>query len=578
MDSSSRQSGVSRSILGRISSGLKRSKERRRSVDLSPVSLYRTNSLDSMESCSNRFDAKKHASNSTLATFELQKEEFTFRNDATNTFANSVSNLVPVTDLTENQGSKIRRRLTKAKNMSINFAKFIGPGMMISIAYMDPGNYSTDVSAGAQKKFSLLFVVLLSNILAIFLQSLGIKLGSVTGEDLAVNCRRHFPRWLSLTIYGFAEIAIIATDIAEVIGTAVALNILIHLPLIAGVILTIVDVMLVLLAYRPGKGMYIVRLFEYGVTTLLFGVVICFAIELSRIPKSPVGEVFRGYLPSRDIIDDKGLYLSCGILGATVMPHSLYLGSSLVKPRIRDYDIRHGNCKQEQTDEGLLHDSYQPSLAAINHCLKYSIIELVVALCTVAMFVNSAILIVAGSTMYNNPKSVDSDLYSIYDLLVELLSKTAGILFMVALLLSGQSAGIICTIAGQIVSEGHINWKIRPWIRRIVTRVIAILPCLIVVAVVGKSGLNSTLNASQVALSVLLPFLTAPLIYLTSMKKVMTVYIQVDGESFDNYKDDKSVIEVDKANSWPICILGFAVWLFVTILNVYLIVQLGIEK
>lgn len=190
----------------------------------------------------------------------------------------------------------------KVYNTVKEYGKFIGPGFMISVAYMDPGNYSTDVSAGANFRFDLLFVVFLSNCIAVYLQSLAIKLGTVTGRDLAQVSRDELPRWVNLVLYALAEIAIIATDIAEVIGTAVALNILLKIPLIAGVLITIIDVLIVLMAYRPGNSMHLVHIFEYGVALLVFAVVICFAIQLSRIPSVPVGEVFRGYIPSSGLI------------------------------------------------------------------------------------------------------------------------------------------------------------------------------------------------------------------------------------------------------------------------------------
>jgi metal iron transporter len=448
--------------------------------------------------------------------------------------------------------------------------------MMVAVAYMDPGNYSTAVSGGAAKRYALLFVILLATVLALFLQSLAVKLGSVTGRDLAANIRRHLPFWLSVVLYVFAEGAIIATDIAEVIGTAIALNILLHIPLIAGVAMTIVDVVLILLAYQPGKGMLAVRIFEYGITALVFVVVLCFAVELSKVPTLPAGEIFRGFLPSSKLISDGGMYLSSGILGATVMPHSLYLGSSLVKSRIKRYDRRHGYDKEDNGD--FYHDGYEPSLEAIRWSYKYSIIELFLALCTVAIFVNSSILIVAGRTLYGSQEAENADLYSIYDMLGQYVSQAVAVIFMVALVCSGQSAGIICTIAGQIVCEGHINWKIRPWVRRIVTRLIAIAPCIVVAAAVGREGLAAVLNASQVALTITLPFLVAPLIYLTSRRKVMTVHTRTYERSAGQTDVDNSEGGVVMANSWPVAIFGFVVWLFLAVLNVYLIVTLAMGQ
>lgn len=404
------------------------------------------------------------------------------------------------------------------------YGKFIGPGVMVSVAYMDPGNYSTAVSAGALYQYKLLFVVLVSNLFAVFLQTLCVKLGSVTGLDLAQNCREHLPRWLCIVIYILAEIAIIATDLAEVVGTAISLNILFNIPLPIGVMLTVVDVLLVLMAYRPNGEMKIVRYFEYLVSGLVVLVVACFAIELGNIGEVDTGEIFRGFLPSSELLETQGLYLSCGILGATVMPHSLYLGSGLVQPRLREFDKKQGYF----SDAGVGEDDYEmlkykPSIHAINYAMTYSIVELVISLFTFAIFVNSAILIVAGATLSNTPGAVDADLFSIYDMLKSILSPAAGTVFALALLFSGQSAGIVCTLSGQMVSEGFLHWSFRPWIRRLITRGLAIAPCLFVSIFVGRKGLADVLNASQVVLSLLLPVVSAPLLYFTAKKSIMRV-------------------------------------------------------
>lgn len=521
----------------------------------------------------------------------------------------------------------VAAKLEKAETGVKTFFKFVGPGFMVAVAYMDPGNYSTDVAAGAQFRFHLLFVIFLSNCIAVFLQSLAIKLGTVTGRNLAQISRDEFPVWLNVCFYLLAEIAIIATDIAEVIGTAIALNILLKIPLIAGVILTIVDVLIILLAYRPGSSMRVVHYFECGVAALVLGVVICFAIQLSRIPPTPVADVFRGYLPSSVLLKGEAMYAACGILGATVMPHSLYLGSDIVKPRLMEHDVKMGNVEPDYTEEEF--EQYRPSVSAIDFSLLYSVVELAVSLFTYAFFVNSAILIIAGATLYGTEAAQDADLYSIHHSLSSMLSKGAGTLFMLALLFSGQSAGIICTISGQIVSEGYLNWSIRPWLRRIITRGIAIVPCVIVAGCVGRSGLNATLNASQVALSILLPFLVFPLIYFTCKSSIMKINAvdsldvpsqqdtMVSGETLlspvssnDNVRVDNlshgTVLEVGQAsritdkkseiiriveragpppektinytNNWITTIFGCAVWLFIAVLNVYLIVQLGLGK
>ncbi|KAI2794961.1 Manganese transporter pdt1 [Penicillium oxalicum] len=380
----------------------------------------------------------------------------------------------------------------------VKFGRFVGPGFLIAVAYIDPGNYATDVAAGAQFKFALLFIVLLSNLFAVLLQSLCIKLGSVTGLNLAENCRAHLPKWLVVILYLMAEGAIIATDIAEVVGSAIALNLLLHIPLVAGCAITLVDVFFLLLFWRPDGSMLGLRLFEFFVMALVLGVVVCFCIQLSLIKNQSVGEVFRGYLPSPAIVQSDGLYQSCGILGATVMPHSLFLGSGVVQSRLKEFDVTAGYVQSTVplgSNNGQV--EYRPTIHAIRGCMKYSIIELALCLFTFALFVNSAILIVAGASLYDVPGSTSADLFGIYDLLSSSISKAAGLVFALALLLSGISAGIVCTMAGQMVSEGMLNWSIPPWMRRLITRSISIIPSIIIAAAVGKEGLHKTLTGES---------------------------------------------------------------------------------
>ncbi|KAI5954545.1 SMF2 [Candida jiufengensis] len=498
----------------------------------------------------------------------------------------------------------IRCILSKLKK----YSKFIGPGLMVSVAFLDPGNYSTAVSAGSAYKYNLLFSIFLSNCLAIFLQTLAAKLGAVTGLDLAANCKEHFEFKTNLVLYIMTEIAIIATDLAEVVGTAIALNILFKIPLFLGVIVTVIDVLIVLAAYRPKGPLLFIRIFESFVSILVAATVVCFGIQLYQVSHDSsinfsVIEVFKGFLPNEDVINmseregGNGLYLSLAILGATVMPHSLYLGSGLVQSRLKDFDIKNGHyipwnkdknqseisiqnseftISDESPEENDLtpeatpynpefekdgdditleddeeEDHYRPSIHAIKDTMSYTIIELVISLFTVALFVNSAILIVAGATL-NSPKMHDSrddhddgndsdsdndddyqnaDLFTIYHLLTKHLSPTAGFVFALALLCSGQSAGVVCTLAGQMVSEGFLSWSLPPITRRLITRGLAIAPCLFVVTFAGREGLAKTLNASQVVLSLLLPIVSAPLIYFTCNKKTMRVPILVrDGD------------------------------------------------
>ncbi|KAH7161322.1 metal ion transporter metal ion transporter [Dactylonectria macrodidyma] len=514
--------------------------------------------------------------------------------------ASNLTTPLPPRSLTSRNGSSRTGRdipglTTRIKNAIVKFGTFIGPGFMISVAYIDPGNYATDVAAGATYRFKLLFIVLLANIFAIFLQSLCIKLGTVTGLNLAESCRANLPPWLNYVLYFFAEVAIIATDIAEVIGFAIGLNLLVPaIPLVAGCAISILDVMVILFFYRPHGSMKGLRIFEFFIVCLVLAVVICFCFQLSLIEDTPVGDVFKGYLPSSAIVQSKGLYQACGILGATVMPHSLYLGSGIVQPRLRAYDEKHGllppNLREPSISEhGIEKGLYIPSLRAIRYSIKVSTLELALALFTFALFVNSAILIVSGASLYNNPDAPDADIFSIHALLSDSISPAAGTIFALALLLSGISAGVVCTIAGQMVCEGALDWKMKPWIRRLLTRSISITPSIIIAGAVGRPGLSEALNASQVVLSVVLPFVTAPLIYFTCRKKYMTVQSSGGGfpmtfvegniaarrnsRSMESGRVGEGIITM--ANSWYTCVIAIIVWAIITGLNVANLVLLG---
>lgn len=452
--------------------------------------------------------------------------------------------------------------------------KFIGPGIIVSVAYMDPGNYSTAVAAGASFKYTLLFSVFVSNIFAVLLQCLCVKLGSVTGLDLAENCRQHLNPGVNMVLYILAEIAIVATDLAEVVGTAIAIEIVFGIPLTIGILLTVIDVMVVLIAYRPNSSMKQVRFFETFVSIFVALTCLCFVALLFRIDAPSKWELVKGYLPlSPRLLETQALYLSMAICGATVMPHSLYIGSASTQPRLRAFDAKIGNCSEVDTNESQdLEEKYKPSLAALRECLPYSYWELIISLFLVAMFVNSSILIVAGSTLFGKPDADDADLLSIYQMLCSYISPSAGFIFALAMLFSGQSAGIVCTMAGQIVSEGFIKWSFQPWIRRLVTRFIAICPCLLVVIFSGRQGIASVLNASQVVLSLILPFVSAPLLYFTSSSKFMTVNKQssdettslVEGANQVNFKNSKLIIA-----------FSILTWLAIASLNTFLVVQLA---
>jgi len=367
--------------------------------------------------------------------------------------------------------------------------------------------------------------------------------------------------------------------------------------LVAGCAITLADVLFLLIFYRPNGAMWGLRLFEFFVMALVLGVVVCFCIQLALIKNQSVGHVLRGYVPSSAVVQSQGfaslhpitcvevrssltesgnsLYQSCGILGATVMPHSLFLGSGVVQARLKDFDVTQGYVDASVplgSNGGEV--EYRPSFAAIRSCMKYSIIELTLSLFTFALFVNSAILIVAGASLYGKPGADEADLWGIHDLLSNSIAPAAGLIFALALLLSGISAGIVCTMAGQMVSEGMLNWSIRPWLRRVITRSISIIPSIIIAAAVGKKGLDKTLNASQVVLSVILPFVTAPLIYFTCRNRYMTVPTDraAHGEGHPQPEG------VGMRNNILVCILGVIIWLIIAVMNVALLVLIGMGK
>lgn len=323
--------------------------------------------------------------------------------------------------------------------------------------------------------------------------------------------------------------------------------------------------------------------FEYFVVALVLGVVVCFCIELAFIHRhsnAAVGAVFKGYLPSSALVEGQGIYLSCGILGATVMPHSLYLGSGMVQPRLRAFDTKAGNAVPDITERSNK-NIYRPSLEAIRSCLNYSIAEIIIALFTFALFVNSAILIVAGASLSSTSPAQNGNLFGIHDLLSTTLAPAAGTVFALALLLSGTSAGIVCTIAGQMLSEGALQWKVAPWVRRSATRSISIVPSIIIAGAVGKKGLTAALNATQVALSIVLPFTSAPLIYFTCRNKFMVVGgagAQRTEEAEQEHEMDQELDTKKMRNHWMVSVLAVIIWLVIIIMNVALLVLLGLGK
>jgi manganese transport protein len=374
---------------------------------------------------------------------------------------------------------------------------FAGPGLMVSVGYMDPGNWATDLAGGAQFGYLLLSVVLISNFMAILLQHLSLKLGIATGRDLAQACRDHFSRPVALVLWILCEIAIAACDLAEVIGSAIALNLLFGIPLLVGVLLTSADVLVVLLLQNRGF-----RYIESLIAGLIFIIGACFAYELV-VSQPAIAGMLGGLLPSLQIVTNPtALYIAIGILGATVMPHNLYLHSSIVQTR--DYD----------------RDDAGKTMA-----IKFATIDSTVAL-LLAFFINGAILVLAAATFYGTQYASVADIGDAYQLLSPVLGVSlASTLFAVALLASGQNSTLTGTLAGQIVMEGFLNIRMRPWMRRLLTRLIAIIPAVIVTALYGERGTGELLILSQVILSLQLSFAVVPLVMFTSDKLKMGKFV-----------------------------------------------------
>src|ERR1700720_3212262 len=370
---------------------------------------------------------------------------------------------------------------------------FAGPGYLVAVGYMDPGNWATDIGGGSKFGYTLLSVVLISNLLAMFLQALSAKLGIVTSRDLAQACRDHYSRRVSIFLWVACELAIAACDLAEVLGSAVALNLLFHIPLLLGVLLTAFDVLIVLAL--QGRGF---RLIEAFVITLIASIGLCFAYEIFFA--HPVWrEAARGFIPHAEILRNKEmLYIAIGILGATVMPHNLYLHSSIVQTRA------FGQKKEEKRD-----------------ALRYAVIDSTVAL-FFALFINAAILVLGAAAFHTRGLSEVADIAQAYKLLSPTLGAgLASTLFACALLASGQNSTLTGTLAGQIVMEGFLDIRLKPWLRRLITRSIAIIPAVFVIAIAGEGKLMALLILSQVVLSFQLPFAVIPLIQFTSDRKKM---------------------------------------------------------
>ena len=374
---------------------------------------------------------------------------------------------------------------------------FAGPGYLVAVGYMDPGNWATDLAGGARYGYTLLSVILISNLMAILLQALAVRLGIATGRDLAQACRDHYSWPVTVGLWILCEIAIAACDLAEVIGAAIALNLLFDLPLIWGVCLTALDVLIVL--FLQNRGFRYVEALVVGLILMIAG---CFAVEL-WLSKPAMGAVAVGFVPTFEILRNQDmLYIAIGILGATVMPHNLYLHSSIVQTR-----------------------KYVDTNASKAEAIRFASIDSSAAL-MFALFINAAILVMAAATFHGSGHENVADISDAYQLLSPLLGTgAASVLFAVALLCSGQNATLTGTLAGQIVMEGFINLRVRPWLRRLVTRLLAIIPAIIVVALYGERGTGALLIASQVVLSLQLSFAVFPLVMFTADKAKMGPFV-----------------------------------------------------
>src|SRR5215472_5496241 len=374
---------------------------------------------------------------------------------------------------------------------------FAGPGYLIAVGYMDPGNWATDIGGGSKFGYTLLSVVLISNLLAMFLQALSAKLGIATGGDLAQACRDHYSRHMSIFLWVACELAIAACDLAEVLGSAVALNLLFHIPMLLGVVLTALDVLLVLAL--QGRGF---RLIEAFVVTLIASIALCFTYEIF-FARPLWMEAAYGFLPRAEILRNREmLYIAIGILGATVMPHNLYLHSSIVQTR--DFGVSARNRRE---------------------AIRYAIFDSTVAL-GFALFINAAILLLGAAAFHRRGLDEVADITEAYKLLSPVLGAgLASTLFACALLASGQNSTLTGTLAGQIVMEGFIDIRLKPWIRRLITRAIAIIPAILVIGVAGEGKLTALLILSQVILSFQLPFAVIPLVQFTSERAKMGEFV-----------------------------------------------------
>jgi manganese transport protein len=430
---------------------------------------------------------------------------------------------------TENSLSEVHRTIN-VNNISNKWKKlfaYAGPGFMVAVGYMDPGNWATDIEGGSSFGYTLLSVILLSNLFAILLQHLSLKLGIVSNRDLAQACKDNYSKPVSFILWILAEIAIAATDLAEVIGSAIAINLLFGIPLPIGIAITVLDVLILLLLQNRGF-----RYIEAFVAGLIFIISFCFIYNL-LLAQPDIAAVVNGLLPTTEILTNSDmLYISIGIFGATVMPHNLYLHSSIIQTR--NYD---------RTDAG------------IKSAIKYATVDSSISL-GLAFFINASILILAAATFHKHNHYQISDIYDAHKMLEPLLGeKIAPTFFAIALLAAGQNSTLTGTLAGQIVMEGFLNLKIKPWLRRLITRLIAIIPALFVSIAFGKAATGQLLVFSQVILSAQLSFAVVPLILFTGDKDKMGIF----------------------ANSTTINILAWIIAIIIIMLNIYMLTSMAIK-
>jgi len=436
---------------------------------------------------------------------------------------------------------------------------FIGPAYLISVGYMDPGNWATDLAGGSKFGYQLIWVLLMSNLIALLLQSLSARLGIVRGLDLAQASKHAYPRWANIPLFGLAQTAIIACDLAEIIGMAIGLQLLFGLPLIWGISITIFDT--ILLLFLLNKGM---RAMEGFIVSMVFIVGISFLVEMFIVEPS-LKEIAKGFEPS--VLSGDALYIAIGIIGATVMPHNLYLHSSLVQTR-----------KIERTNKG------------IKEALKFNLIDTTVAL-NLAFFVNAAILILAAAAFYKNGLHEVAEIQDAHKLLSNIFGNVAPALFAIALIAAGQSSTVTGTLAGQIIMEGHINLRIQPWLRRLITRLLAIVPAFFTILHYGDDALGGLLVLSQVVLSLQLGFAVIPLIHFTSDKKLMKDFAIKTWVKVLAWASALAIIALNvklvieevgswarEANNWWIYVVVVPALIFIVLLLLYVFFHPLLEK